>query len=269
MCSSSLLQCHVLNFFCTVAWSSLCYYYWPRSWVQFKCGRECKQQPQQQYSSLGMSPLCPLEMEMFFVFNLALMVLSSPTGFITCAVLPCQPLIFAIDSLPFQLASLPWVHCLFNWLHCHRFIAVSMASLPWIHHRFNWLHCPHGIIVNLAGFIASSWVHCLSNSTAANQLLPCNYHWRNVIGHQTPFAFWHPICLSAPHLPFGAPFAFRRPICLSAPHLPFGTPFAFWRPIYLSAPRLPSGAPIPSDVQFQYLWQKVTCVNVPPSHPIF
>ncbi len=122
-------------------------------------------------------------------FDLASMVLPPPTRFITCPVLPCQSLIFSMGSLPFQLASLPWVHCHFNWLPCHEFIAVD-----------------------LAGFIASSWVHCLSNcDTAANQLLPCNYLWPNVIGHQIPFAFWLPICLLAPHLPFGAPVAFRCP----------------------------------------------------------
>jgi hypothetical protein len=51
-------------------------------------------------------------------------------------------------------------------------------------------------------------------------------------------------------------------------HLPFGSPFAFWHPIYLLVPQWPSGAPIPSDVQFQYLWQKVIWVNVLPSHHI-
>ena len=58
------------------------------------------------------------------------------------------------------------------------------------------------------------------------------------VNHQVFFDCMRPICLLAPHLPFGAPFAFWRPICL------LGAPFAFWRPI-------------PSDVQLQYLWQQV------------
>jgi hypothetical protein len=145
---------------------------------------------------------------------------------------------------------LPWVHCHFNWLPCHEFIAFSigfiatgslpfpLASLPQIHCHFNWLHCPHGITL--------IWLASLP-----------------VLGY---IAF--PIVIQLQISGYHA-ITFDQISLVIKPHLPFGAPFAFWHPIYLLAPQLPLGDPIPSDVQFQYLWQKVTWVNVPPSHPIF
>jgi hypothetical protein len=62
--------------------------------------------------------------------------------------------------------------------------------------------------------------------------------------------FWRPICLMAPHLPYGAPSALWCPICLLAPHLPFGAPSAFL------VPHLPFGIPSP-------FWHP-TCLLVPP-----
>ncbi len=123
----------------------------------------------------------------------------------------------ATGSLPFQLASMPRVHCrsfgLMPRVHCH----FQLASMPWVHCHFQlalmpWVHCRSiGFIATSSlpfiwlnatgslplsiGFIALSWVHCLSH-------------------RDTPLL----ICL------FGAPYAFM------APHLPFGAPFAFWRP---------------------------------------
>ena len=110
----------------------------------------------------------------------------------------------ALGSLPFQLASLPLAHCHFIWLHCHGFIAVSigfiaMGSVPFQLASMPQVHC-HSI-----GFIAFSWVHCPSNrDTATNLLLTClpltKSHWLSI-----------PICLLAPHLPFGAPIRLSAP----------------------------------------------------------
>ena len=126
----------------------------------------------------------------------------------------------AMDSLPCQLlflASMPQAHCLFNWLHCHGFIAISMDSLPQV-------HCCS------IGFIAFSW----KGDTTANPLLTClpltKSHWSsipsimcdclwpNVIGYQSPFAFWHPICPSAPPS-FGAPVVLWHPQLLTCNYL--------------------------------------------------
>ncbi len=86
-----------------------------------------------------------------------------------------------MGSLLFPLASLPWVQCHFNWLQCHKFIAILLASLPFL----GYIALPIGIPPQI----------CCSHACL----------WPKVIGYQSPFAFWHPICLLAP------PFAFRHP----------------------------------------------------------